>query len=129
MGSRIVTKAGFDMLISRRRNMKNRIINVFCFSLIFVCGTCHLLTMAYAASSTETEEQQRKRLNREYANIPKISADQAYALFCTGKIIIVDANAALRFKGIHCFGAINIPKAIAGRVKLRIPKKTLLGVY
>ena len=77
----------------------------------------------------ETEKEQRRRLAREYADIPKITATKAYALFQQGKLLIVDSHKANRFKNQHCSGAINVPVDIVDRVKLKIKKDTPIAVY
>lgn len=76
-----------------------------------------------------TAEEQRRRLAREYADIPRITANQAYALFQQGKILVIDTHRASRFKTQHCSGAINIPVDIVKRVKLKVKKNTPMALY
>lgn len=77
----------------------------------------------------ETAEEQRRRLAREYADIPKITARKAYALFQQGKILVIDTQQASRFKVQHCVGAINVPVDMIDRIKLKVKKNTPLALY
>lgn len=77
----------------------------------------------------ESAEEQRRRLAREYADIPKITARKAYALFQQGKILVIDTQPANRFKTQHCVGAISLPVDMINRVKLKVKKNTPIALY
>lgn len=82
-----------------------------------------------AFALAETPEAQRLRLEREYRDIPRITAEQAYILFKTGKILIADANHPNRFKEQHCYGAVNIWRDIASRARIKVKPGVVIGVY
>jgi hypothetical protein len=88
-----------------------------------------IFCLVAAESVAVTDEEQRRILKKEYADLPKISAMQAYILYKSGKLLIADANEAGRFKGQHCVGAFNIPSSMAEKIKLKIKKDQLIGVY
>jgi len=77
----------------------------------------------------ETSEEQRRRLNKEFGDIPRISADTAYAMFKQGKIIIVDAHSQARHKEQHCYGSINFPEDFIGKVRMNLNKNLSYAVY
>lgn len=91
--------------------------------------SCIMLLTTRMASASESAEEQRQRLQRRYAHIPKLTAEQAYCLFKAGKILIVDAGEPERFKQQHCIGSINISVKFADKIRLNIPKSRLIGVY
>jgi hypothetical protein len=81
-------------------------------------------------AGAESNEDIRRKLKRQYASLPKITARQAYLLFCAGKALIADANAVDRFKRTHCLGAFNIPPEFLYRnARLKISKSQLICVY
>lgn len=81
-------------------------------------------------SSAMTADEQRKWAEEEYGKIPKITAQQAYAMFVARKIVIVDASLPNRFKNRHCKGAISFPETMVNKIKkIKFPKKTMFAVY
>lgn len=87
-----------------------------------------VLTLSVVSASHSAEEQ-RQLCERRYAHIPKLTAEQAYALLQAGQILIVDAADPERFKQQHCIGAINIPVKFADKFRLNTPKSRMIGVY
>lgn len=77
-----------------------------------------------------SDEKQRLGAQERFAKIPTITAEQAYAMFKQGKLILVDASGSSRYRLGHAFGSINIPVPVAKKnIKLKFPKSILIAVY
>ena len=65
----------------------------------------------------------------EIKKLPHISAYQAYVLFQQKKIIIFDVHYRTNKKRASVLGAHYLDKKKIDKVKLKLPKKQLIGVY
>lgn len=76
-----------------------------------------------------TSEHALSLTKEQISKLPHITAYQALAMFQQNKIILIDVHPGVNKKQASVPGAIYIPKEILSRVKLKIPKGKIIGIY
>ena len=89
-------------------------------NIVFILFTVFLFSIAPFVYA-QTKEEIKK--------LPHISAYQAYVLFQQKKIIIFDVHPGPNKKRASVLGAYYLDKKKIDKVKLKLPKNQLIGVY
>lgn len=90
--------------------------------ILFIAFLFGIDPFVYAQNQSDIDREEAKK-------IPRISARNAYILFQQNKIIIIDVHPGPNKKRASVLGAYYLDKKKIDKVKLKLPKKQLIGVY
>ena len=112
------------------------------FKQIVIIFLILIMTNSMAFSATQRKVNfLDKTVQRQMAKIPRISAQQAYALFRQNRIVLVDTHWTrkhidqvnirehLKKFPSPIVGALTIPYPLVPRVRLKIPKNKMIACF
>ncbi len=98
------------------------LVSIFCF-LISV-SNIHAW-----GPEDESWQRQQKEYRQQTKQAKRISVAKAYAVFKSGKALLISVDPPGYYKRQHILGSINIPSEKFKKAKLKVPKSKIILLY